>query len=104
MLAAFLSIACLLSLGRRFGVFPALRGLTTKGPYRLVRHPMYLAYMLGDMGWNLQEWNFGTAVLVMAGWISLLYRIRAEERILSEDAEWSSYVALVRYRLLPGFW
>ena len=103
-LAAFLSFASLLSLGRWFGVWPALRGLATGGPYRLVRHPMYLAYILADIGYNLQEWNFGTALLVVAGWASLFYRIRAEERILSHDAGWSTYVALVRYRLLPGIW
>ena len=103
-LAAFLSIASLLSLGRWFGVWPALRGLATRGPYRLVRHPMYLAYMLADIGYNLQEWNLGTALMVMAGWASLLYRIRAEERILSQDSAWSTYVALVRYRLFPGLW
>jgi protein-S-isoprenylcysteine O-methyltransferase Ste14 len=103
-LAAFLSFASLLSLGRWFGVWPALRGLATRGPYRLVRHPMYLAYVLADIGYNLQEWNFGTALLVMAGWASLFYRIRAEERILSQDAGWSPYVALVRYRLVPGLW
>jgi protein-S-isoprenylcysteine O-methyltransferase Ste14 len=104
MIAAFLSFASLLSLGRWFGVWPALRGLATGGPYRLVRHPMYLAYVLADIGYNLQEWNFGTALLVVAGWASLFYRIRAEERILSQDAGWSTYVALVRYRLLPGIW
>jgi protein-S-isoprenylcysteine O-methyltransferase Ste14 len=103
-LTAFLSFASLLSLGRRFGVWPASRGLATRGPYRLVRHPMYLAYVLADIGYNLQEWNFVTALLVMAGWASLFYRIRAEERILSQDARWSSYVAAVRYRLLPGIW
>jgi len=103
-LAACLSLASLLSLGRRFGVFPALRGLVTKGPYRLVRHPMYLAYVIADIGYNLQEWNFGTALLVMAGWASLLYRIQAEERILAQDVRWSAYAASVRYRLLPGLW
>jgi len=103
-LGAFLSFASLLSLGRRFAVWPALRGLATRGPYRLVRHPMYLAYVLGDIGWNLQEWNFGTAVLVIVGWTSLFYRIRAEERILSQDAGWSNYVALARHRLFPGLW
>jgi protein-S-isoprenylcysteine O-methyltransferase Ste14 len=65
---------------------------------------MYLAYVLADIGYNLQEWNFGTALLVMAGWLSLLYRIHAEEWILSHDAGWSAYVASVRYRLLPGLW
>jgi protein-S-isoprenylcysteine O-methyltransferase Ste14 len=103
-LAACLGFASLLSLGRRFGVWPALRGLATRGPYRLVRHPMYLAYVLADFGFNLQEWNFGTVLLVMLGWASLFYRIRAEERILSQDAGWSAYVALVRHRLFPGLW
>jgi len=103
-LAACLSIASLISLGRRFGVFPALRDLQTRGPYRLVRHPMYLAYVIADIGYNLQEWNSGTALLVITGWASLLYRIHAEERILSHDAGWSAYAASVRHRLLPGLW
>lgn len=102
--AAGLSLASLLALGRLFGVWPALRGLAMRGPYRLVRHPMYLAYMIGDVGYNLLEWNFGTVMLVMAGWVSLLYRIHAEERILSQDPRWRAYVSLVRYRLLPGVW
>ncbi len=103
-LAACLSFASLLSLGRWFGVRPALRGLVTTGPYRLVRNPMYLAYALADIGYNLQEWNLGTVLPVMVGWASLFYRIRAEERILSQDAGWSTYVALVRHRLFPGLW
>jgi len=103
-LAAFLSLGSLLSLGRRFGVRPALRGLATGGPYRFVRHPMYLAYLLADIGYNLQEWNIGTALLVLAGWASLFYRIRAEERVLLRHEEWPIYVASVRYRLIPGVW
>ena len=99
-----LSADSYLSLGRWFGVWPALRGLATRGPYRFVRHPMYLAYVLAGIGYNLQEWNMGTALLVMVGWASLLYRIRAEERILSQDAGWSTYATLVRHRLFPGLW
>jgi protein-S-isoprenylcysteine O-methyltransferase Ste14 len=101
---AFASLASLLSLGRSFGVRPALRALQTKGPYGLVRHPMYLSYVISDVGYNLQEWNIGTVLLVLAGWISLIYRIRAEERVLSRDAGWPSYVASVRYRLFPFVW
>jgi protein-S-isoprenylcysteine O-methyltransferase Ste14 len=98
LLGACLGFASLLSLGRWFGVWPAFRGLATRGPYRLVRHPMYLAYVLGDIGYNLYEYNLGTVLLVIAGWSSLFYRIRAEERILSRDAGWSSYVASGRRR------
>ena len=103
-LAACLSLVSLLTLGRLFGVRPALRDLVTSGPYRFVRHPLYLAYVLADIGYNLQEWNFVTLLLVLMGWASLVYRIYAEERVLSEHAEWPGYVALVRYRLCPGLW
>jgi protein-S-isoprenylcysteine O-methyltransferase Ste14 len=103
-LAAALSLVSLLTMGRLFGVRPALRGLATKGPYRFVRHPMYLSYILADIGYNLQEWNFVTLLLVLIGWMSLVYRIHAEERALSQHAEWPAYVVLVRYRLFPGIW
>jgi len=103
-LAAGLSLASLLALGRRFGVRPAWRGLATGGPYRLVRHPMYLAYLLADIGYNLEEGNTGTALLTAAGWVSLVWRIRAEERVLAADPGWSDYARSVCYRLLPGLW
>jgi len=103
-LAAGLSLASLFTIGRSFGIRPALRELATRGPYALVRHPMYLSYVIGDIGYNLQEWNMGTALIVIAGWLSLIYRIHAEEQILSHDSTWSTYAASVRYRLLPGLW
>jgi protein-S-isoprenylcysteine O-methyltransferase Ste14 len=102
--AAGLSLVSLLAIRRRFGIRPALRGLVTSGPYRFVRHPMYLSYILGDIGYNLQGWNFVTLLLVLVGWVSLVYRIHAEERVLSEHAEWPAYADLVPYRLFPGLW
>jgi protein-S-isoprenylcysteine O-methyltransferase Ste14 len=104
MLAAGLSLVSLLTMRRLFGVRPALRGLVTNGPYRFVRHPMYLSYILADIGYNLQEWNFVTLLLVLVGWMSLVYRIHAEERMVSQHAEWPAYVVSVRYRLFPGIW
>ena len=103
-LSAGLSFASLRSLGRRFGVRPALRDLAIKGPYRLVRHPMYLAYIVGDIGYNLEEVNCGTLLCVFVGWASLIYRIYAEERTLAFDPRWPTYVTSTRHRLLPGIW
>jgi protein-S-isoprenylcysteine O-methyltransferase Ste14 len=103
-LAAIFSVACLLTLGKRFGVRPALRGLVTCGPYRLVRHPLYLSYVIAAIGFNLQIWNLATLLLVLLGWVAMVYRIVAEERILSRDPMWPSYVALVRYCLIPRVW
>ncbi|HEY2384219.1 MAG TPA: isoprenylcysteine carboxylmethyltransferase family protein [Terriglobia bacterium] len=102
--AAVLSLASLFSLGRLFGVRPALRGVASSGPYRIIRHPMYFSYITADIGYNLQEWNLGTVLLTTCGWLSLLYRIHAEERVLAQDARWTSYTAAVRYRLVPGIW
>ena len=103
-LAAGLSLVSLATLGGSFGVRPALRELVTEGPYRAARHPMYLAYVLADIGVNLQEWNAAGIPLVIAGWASLLYRIHAEERLLARDPAWPAYAAQVRWRLLPGIW
>jgi len=103
-IGASLSLAGLISLGRFFGVRPALRGLATRGTYRLVRHPLYLAYVLQDIGYNLHEWSVGTLILVAVGWASMVYRIYAEERVLSHNPDWASYAGRVRYRLLPGIW
>ncbi len=103
-LSTGLSLISLLTMGKLFGIRPALRGLVTNGPYRFVRHPMYLSYLLADIGYNLQEWNFVTLLMVLVGWMSLVYRIGAEERVLSQHAGWPAYLALVRYRLFPGIW
>ena len=103
-LAAVFSVVCLLTLGSRFGVRPALRGLVTRGPYRLVRHPLYLSYVIAAIGFNLQVWNLATLLLVLLGWAAMVYRILSEERVLSRDAGWPAYVGLVRYRLVPGLW
>ena len=103
-LAAGLSLVSLLTVGRVFGVRPALRDLVTSGPYRFVRHPMYLSYVMADIGYNLQESNFVTLLFVLVGWASLVYRIEAEERVLSQHAAWPAYLALIRYRIFPGLW
>jgi protein-S-isoprenylcysteine O-methyltransferase Ste14 len=102
--AAGLSLVTLLTLGKFFGVRPAVRGLATGGPYRFVRHPMYLSYILADIGYNLEEWNYVTILLVLAGWAALVYRIHAEERVLSQHSGWPRYAASVRSRLFPGLW
>lgn len=103
-IAAALSIVCLVTLGKQFGVRPALRGLVTRGPYRVVRHPLYLSYVIAGIGFNLQASNLPTVLLLFLGWASMVYRILAEERVVSRDPAWPAYVGFVRYRLMPGLW
>jgi protein-S-isoprenylcysteine O-methyltransferase Ste14 len=37
-------------LGRCFGILPEARGLVTRGPYRLIRHPVYLGELTAAAG------------------------------------------------------
>jgi len=104
MFGALLSLASLHSLGKLFGVRPALRGLATRGPYQFVRHPMYLSYIVADVGYNLQEWSPVTVSMVILGWASLLYRIQVEELLLARHGGWRAYIDRARYRLIPGVW
>src|SRR5262249_28469043 len=43
----------MLSLGRSIGIVPAHRGIKTGGLYRWVRHPLYLAYTVTQVGYLL---------------------------------------------------
>ena len=90
-----------LALGRSFGVVPANRGLRLSGPYRWVRHPIYVSYLLGWMGFlmlNPTFWNAAVYALCLVGQV---YRMEAEERELGRDPAYAEYAAHVRYRLIP---
>ncbi len=54
-LAHILGIPAILTLGRSFGLFPALRKVKTKYIYQLIRHPMYLASMFFKIGYVLKN-------------------------------------------------
>lgn len=90
------------SLGRSFGCVPANRGIKIYGPYRFVRHPIYLGYLLSHLGfllinpavWNLLIYAFSDGLQVP--------RILAEERLLNADPVYREYRSQVRHRLIPG--
>ncbi len=91
-----------LTLRRGFGIAPADRGLVIGGPYRYVRHPMYLGYLLGWIGFyalNPTVWNTNVYLLcALMQWV----RIEAEEAVLSGSPDHAAYRAKVPHLILPG--
>ncbi|MCC6381996.1 MAG: isoprenylcysteine carboxylmethyltransferase family protein [Dehalococcoidia bacterium] len=94
-------VGCFVFLGRSFGVVAANRGLKTHGPYRLVRHPIYLGHALSALGFVLVHPAWVNVALYATVLACQLLRIRAEERVLTETAEYAAYRARVRWRLIP---
>jgi protein-S-isoprenylcysteine O-methyltransferase Ste14 len=95
-------VAGKLSIGRSFGLIPANRGIVSTGLYKLVRHPIYLGYLITHTGFliaNPAGWNL--FVLVAAD-IALMLRAVREERTLMQDAAYRSYAERVRWRIVPG--
>ena len=54
-------------LGRSFSILPQARGLVTRGPYRVVRHPLYLAGMIAALGIMLRYEQPWAAFITGAG-------------------------------------
>jgi protein-S-isoprenylcysteine O-methyltransferase Ste14 len=101
-----LSLACLafLYLGRSFGIVAANRGLKVDGPYRFVRHPIYLCHTITMSGFIAANFGWVNLTIVAAAMICQVMRMGAEERVLTHTDEYALYRARVRWRLVPGLY
>lgn len=97
-------IAAKLNLGRSFGVVAADRGVKASGMYRLVRHPMYLGYMIVHSAFLLAGPNIYNVVVIGFCWMLLVWRIHIEEELLMDDPDYRRFAITTRYRLLPGIY
>jgi protein-S-isoprenylcysteine O-methyltransferase Ste14 len=94
-------LVAVLALGRCFGFLPEARGLVTRGPYRLVRHPVYLGELGACAGLIVaapSSWNLGCGVAFAA---AQAVRMRLEEQtLIAEFPSYSAYAATTP-RLIP---
>lgn len=91
----------LVTLGRSFGLAPADRGLVQRGPYRIVRHPMYLGELIYQISCFAGSFSIVRLGLLL-GFVGLeIIRILREERLI---AGYDRYSEKTRWRLLPGIW
>ena len=79
--------------------------VSTGGPYKFVRHPMYLGSLLADFGTPL---FFGSYWALIPGTVMaalFIYRTAREDQTLQEELPgYKDYAQKVRYRLVPGIW
>ena len=95
-------IAGKISLGRSFALLPANRGVVSTGLYGLVRHPIYMGYLISHVAFlmaNPTLWNIAALVVADA---ALLIRAVCEERTLAQDPAYREYQTRVRWRVAPG--
>jgi len=92
------------TLGRGFTAYPKppeSGALIERGPYRVVRHPVYAGGLLFFLGYSLYSSVWALAATCALGVVWAL-KARVEERFLRERyPDYDGYAARVRYRLAP---
>jgi protein-S-isoprenylcysteine O-methyltransferase Ste14 len=94
--------ASVLALGRCFSILPEARGLVTHGPYRIVRHPVYLGEIAAMAGLTLASPAVGHVGILVLFVLAQSVRMRMEERALcAAFSEYAAYAARTS-RLIPA--
>jgi protein-S-isoprenylcysteine O-methyltransferase Ste14 len=102
LLGLFLMQIARLYMGRRFGLLPANRGLVVRGPFRLIRHPLYAAWILTAVGTSMGVPTIRNFAMTALSIPFMVWRIALEEELLDHDPQYLVYRQRVRWRLLPG--
>ena len=106
-LSLVLSVTSLLHLGSSYSLEIELKdghSVTRSGPYRIVRHPIYLSDVVGFLGLCLVI-NWWQAWIVLPGVLLSLYLMaKKEESFLLQHlgTEYENYKTDVRRMLMPG--
>ena len=97
-----LSVYALGTLGRSFSIIPQARRLMRSGPYRIVRHPLYLGELITMFGAVLASATAARAAVCLLLVACQVYRAIREEQLLGgafpEYPEYASRTA----RFVPG--
>jgi protein-S-isoprenylcysteine O-methyltransferase Ste14 len=104
MIGLVICVASFIALGRSFGFAAADRGLVERGPYSVVRHPIYASYFFLQIGYLLQSLSVRNALIVALICGCNIGRAVVEERLLVSSGRYGEYRSRVPWRLLPGLW
>jgi len=104
MIGLVICVASFMALGRSFGFAAADRGLVQRGPYSLVRHPIYASYFFLQIGYLLQSLSLRNTLVVFFICSCNIGRAVVEERLLVSSGPYNDYRLRVPWRLVPGLW
>jgi protein-S-isoprenylcysteine O-methyltransferase Ste14 len=91
-------------LGRSFSLIPQARSVVQTGPYRWIKHPLYLSEQVAILGVVLQYLTPVTVIVFVLHIGVQVCRILYEEDLLRRNfPEYSCYEAS-RWRLIPNVW
>jgi protein-S-isoprenylcysteine O-methyltransferase Ste14 len=91
-------------LGRSFSLVPQARSVVQTGPYRWIKHPLYLSEEIAILGVVLQYLTPVTVIVLVLHIAVQVCRILYEEDLLRRNCpEYSRYEAS-RWRLIPYVW
>lgn len=77
----------------------------TTGPYRYVRHPMYVGVILFLLCFPIALGSFYTFIPAFINTALFILRTSLEDKTLQEELPgYKEYAQEVRYRLFPGVW
>ena len=96
-----LAIYALRWLGRSFSILPEARKLVMDGPYRIVRHPLYVAEALSTLGITLQLKQPLGILIATAIFLGQFARMGFEEEVLERSfPEYAQYRKRT-FRVIP---
>lgn len=77
----------------------------TTGPYKIVRHPMYLAVIVLYLCHCLALGSLYSLIPCTGLIITIIFRIYYEDKKLHEELEgYKEYAEKTRFKLIPGIW